>query len=363
FAWLRQLMEWQRDLKDPTDFISTVKVDLFSDEVFVFTPRGEVKELKRGSTPIDFAYMIHSEVGDRCTGARVNGRIVPLRYRLKNGDTVEITTSPSQRPNKDWLGFVKTGRARTRISAYLRREQRRRAVEMGREILDKEAKRYGRSLQKLMKDGSMARAVDGGRYHKPEDLLAAVGYGKAKAQDILQRALPEEVLSRGPQPETKPKSRLEKLFRAVAKKSQTGVTVQGIDDLLVRFAKCCNAVPGDPIVGFVTRGRGITIHGVDCDKALQLDPERKVEVNWDTRSAVPRSVELKIVTDDKPGILATMSQAFSGAGVNILNANCKTRRDSRATNTFLVTVKDAAQLRRVMKDIENLSGVYTVDRV
>ncbi|MEO1335303.1 MAG: bifunctional (p)ppGpp synthetase/guanosine-3',5'-bis(diphosphate) 3'-pyrophosphohydrolase, partial [Myxococcota bacterium] len=194
FAWLRQLMEWQRDLKDPTDFISTVKVDLFSDEVFVFTPRGEVKELKRGSTPIDFAYMIHSEVGDRCTGARVNGRIVPLRYRLKNGDTVEITTSPSQRPNKDWLGFVKTGRARTRISAYLRREQRRRAVEMGREILDKEAKRYGRSLQKLMKDGSMARAVDGGRYHKPEDLLAAVGYGKAKAQDILQRALPEEVL-------------------------------------------------------------------------------------------------------------------------------------------------------------------------
>ncbi|MEO1336270.1 MAG: ACT domain-containing protein, partial [Myxococcota bacterium] len=165
------------------------------------------------------------------------------------------------------------------------------------------------------------------------------------------------------QPETKPKSRLEKLFRAVAKKSQTGVTVQGIDDLLVRFAKCCNAVPGDPIVGFVTRGRGITIHSVDCDKALQLDPERKVEVNWDTRSAVPRSVELKIVTDDKPGILATMSQAFSGAGVNILNANCKTRRDSRATNTFLVTVKDAAQLRRVMKDIENLSGVYTVDRV
>ncbi len=362
FAWLRQLMEWQRDLKDPTDFISTVKVDLFSDEVFVFTPRGEVKELKRGSTPVDFAYMIHSEVGDHCTGARVNGRIVPLRYRLKNGDTVEIMTSPNQRPNKDWLAFVKTGRARTRISAYLRREQRRRAVQMGREILDKEAKRYGRSLQKLMKDGSMARAVDGGRYHKPEDLLAAVGYGKAKALDVLQKALPEDVLSKGPQ-EDKPKSRLERLFSAVAKKSQTGVSVQGLDDLLVRFAKCCNAVPGDPIVGFVTRGRGITIHGLGCDKALQLDPERKVDVRWDSRSSVPRSVQLKVVTEDKPGILATMSQTFSGAGVNILNANCKTRKDSRATNMFLVTVKDAEQLRRVMKDIEALSGVHSVERV
>ena len=362
FAWLRQLMEWQRDLKDPTDFISTVKVDLFSDEVFVFTPRGEVKELKRGSTPIDFAYMIHSEVGDHCTGARVNGRIAPLKYRLKNGDTVEVMTSPNQRPNKDWLGFVKTGRARTRISAYLRREQRRRAVEMGREILDKEAKRYGRSLQKMLKDGSIARVVEGGKYHQPEDLLAAVGYGKAKAQEILHKALPEDVLSKGPQ-QDKPKTRLERLFSAVAKRSQTGVSVQGIDDLLVRFAKCCNPVPGDPIIGFVTRGRGITVHALDCDKALQLDPERKVEVRWDTRGSVPRSVQLKVVTEDKPGILATMSQTFSGAGVNILNANCKTRRDNRATNMFLVTVKDAVQLRRVMKDIENLSGVHSVERV
>ncbi len=362
FAWLRQLMEWQRELKDPTDFISTVKVDLFSDEVFVFTPRGEVKELKLGSTPIDFAYMIHSEVGDHCTGARVNGRIVPLKYRLKNGDTVEILTSPNQRPNKDWLAYVKTGRARTRISAYLRREQRRRAVEMGREILDKEAKRYGRSLQKLMKDGSIARAVEGGRYHKPEDLLAAVGYGKAKAQDILQRALPEEVLSKGPQ-EDKPKTRLERLFSAVARKSQTGVSVQGIDEVLVRFAKCCNAVPGDPIVGFVTRGRGITVHALDCDKALQLDRERKVDVHWDTRGTVPRSVQLRVVTEAKPGILATLSQAFSAAEVNILNANCKTRRDNRATNMFLISVKDAVQLRRVMRDLENLSGVHSVERV
>lgn len=365
FAWLRQLMEWQRELKDPTDFISTVKVDLFSDEVYVFTPKGEVKELKRGSTPIDFAYLIHTEVGHHCVGSRVNGRIVPLRYRLKNGDTVEIMTSPTQRPNKDWLNFVKTARAKTRINAYLRKEQRRRAIEMGREILDKEAKRYGRSLQKLLKNGALDKAAENTRYQKGEDLLAALGYGKMRAIEVLSRILPEDLLEKGPKDEQKPKTRFGQLIDAVAKKtkSQSGVTVQGIDEMLVRFAKCCNPVPGDPIMGFVTRGRGITVHAMSCPKALQLDPERKVDVSWDKKSSAPRSVELRVITDDKPGILATMSQAFSGAGVNILNANCRARKDSRAVNMFMVTVKDAGQLRAVMKEIRNLAGVHSVERV
>jgi len=365
FAWLRQLMEWQKEFKDPTDFISTVKVDLFADEVYIFTPKGEVKELKRASTPVDFAYLIHSEVGDHCTGARVNGRMVPLKHRLKNGDTVEIMTSANQRPNKDWLNFVKTAKARTRINAYLRKEQRRRAVELGRDILDKEAKRYGRSLQKIIKSKAIDKAVSASRYPKTEDLLAAVGYGKVKPLDILQRCLPEEVLSKGPQEVKKPRTGLGKLIDAMAKrsKSTTGVTVAGIDDMLVRFAKCCSPVPGDAIVGFVTRGRGITVHAIACDKALRLDPERKLEVSWDTKTNVARSVELKVVTDDKPGILATMSQAFSNSGVNILNANCKARKDTRAVNMFLVTVSDADQLRRVMKEIELLPGVYSVERV
>ncbi|MEQ9496256.1 MAG: bifunctional (p)ppGpp synthetase/guanosine-3',5'-bis(diphosphate) 3'-pyrophosphohydrolase [Deltaproteobacteria bacterium] len=365
FAWLRQLMEWQRELKDPTDFISTVKVDLFSDEVYVFTPKGEVKELKRGSTPIDFAYLIHTEVGHHCVGARVNGRIVPLRYRLKNGDTIEIMTSPTQRPNKDWLNFVKTARAKTRINAYLRKEQRRRAVAMGREILDKEAKRYGRSLAKLIKGGALDKAAQNTRYQKGEDLVAALGYGKIKAIDILEKILPEEILEKGPKDNKEPKTRFGQFIEAVAKKtkSQSGVTVQGIDEMLVRFAKCCSPVPGDPIMGFVTRGRGITVHAMACPKALQLDPERKVEVSWDKKGSAPRSVQLKVITDDKPGILATMSQAFSGAGVNILNANCRARKDSRAINMFMVTVKDAGQLREVMKEIRNLAGVHSVERV
>ena len=366
FAWLRQLMEWQQELKDPTDFISTVKVDLFSDEVYVFTPKGEVKELKRGSTPIDFAYLIHTEIGHHCVGARVNGRIVPLRYRLKNGDTVEIMTSPTQRPNKDWLNFVKTARAQTRINAYLRKEQRRRAVAMGKELLDKEAKRYGRSLQKLIKQGELDKAVASSRYQKEEDLLAAIGYGKVRPLDVLKKILSDEELEKGPREAEKPKSRLGQLFQAVAQKSksQSGVTVQGIDEMLVRFARCCNPVPGDPIVGFVSRGRGITVHSVHCDKALQLDPERKVDVTWDSKASVPRSVQLRVITDDKPGILATMSQAFSGAGVNILNANCRARKgDSRAINMFMVTVKDAQQLRSVMKTIENLQGVHSVERI
>ncbi len=365
FAWLRQLMEWQKEFKDPADFISTVKVDLFADEVYIFTPKGEVKELKRGSTPVDFAYLIHSHVGDRCVGARVNGRIVNLKHRLKNGDTVEIRTSQNQRPNKDWLNSVKTAKARTRINAYLRKEQRRRAVELGRDILDKEAKRYGRSLQKIIKSKAINKAVDGSRFQKAEDLIAAIGYGKIKPLDVLQKCLPEEVLSKGPQETKKPRTGLGKLIDAVTQRSknQSGVTVQGIDDMLVRFAKCCSPVPGDPIVGFVTRGRGITVHSIGCDKALRLDPERKLEVTWDSRTNVARSVELRVVTDDKPGILATMSQAFSSAGVNILNANCRARKDTRAVNMFLVTVTDADQLRNVMKKIELLPGVYSVERI
>jgi GTP diphosphokinase / guanosine-3',5'-bis(diphosphate) 3'-diphosphatase len=363
FGWLRQLMEWQKELTDPTDFIATVKVDLFSDEVYVFTPKGEVRELKRGSTPVDFAYLIHTEIGHHCVGARVNGRIVPLRYRLKNGDTVEIMTSPTQRPNKDWLNFVQTARARARINAYLRKEQRRRAIGLGKEILDREFKRYGKSLQKLLKNGELERAVANTKYVKVDDVLAAVGYGKVKAVDIVHRVLPKEVIDKGPKEETKPKTRLGQLIEAVAKKSKSGVTVQGIDEMLVRFAKCCSPVPGDPIVGFVTRGRGITVHAMNCSKALTLDPERKVDVNWDSKTTVPRSVQLKVITDDKPGILATMSQAFSGAGVNILNANCRARKDSRAVNMFMVTIKDTQQLHNVMKAIENLAGVHSVERV
>ncbi len=364
FAWLRELMVWQRELKDPTDFIASVKVDLFPDEVYIFTPRGEVKELKRGSTPVDFAYLIHTEVGHHCVGARVNGRIVPLRYKLRNGDTVDILTSPQQRPNKDWLSFVRTSRARNRINAYLRVEERRRAVELGRDMLDKEVKRYGRSLQKLIKQGALERAADQSRYPRGEEVLAAIGYGKVRPLDVLRRMIPDEI-ERGPPAEPEPRTGLGRLISGLAKKrqSQSGVVVQGIDDMLVRFAKCCSPVPGDAIVGYVSVGRGITVHAMGCDKVLHLDPDRRVDVSWDEKGSEPRQVQLRVLTEARQGLLSSMSNVFSEAKVNILHANCKTQRNGRAVNLFLVEVRDASQLRQVMRDLDQLSGVLGVERV
>ncbi|MEO1229617.1 MAG: bifunctional (p)ppGpp synthetase/guanosine-3',5'-bis(diphosphate) 3'-pyrophosphohydrolase [Myxococcota bacterium] len=363
FAWLRQLMVWQKELKDPTDFMSSVKVDLFSDEVYIFTPKGEVKELKRGSTPVDFAYLIHTEVGHHCVGARVNGRIVPLRYKLRNGDTVDILTSPQQRPNKDWLAFVRTSRARNRINAFLRTEERRRAVELGRDMLEKEAKRYGRSLQKLTKQGALVRAVGQSRYPRSEDLLAAIGYGKVRPLEVLRKMIPDEI-EKGPQ-EEEPSTGLGRLIQGLAKKrkSQSGVVVAGIDDMLVRFARCCSPVPGDPIVGYVTMGRGITIHAMGCEKTLHLDPERKLEVLWDDKIAEPRQVQIRVESEDKHGLLSLMSNAFTDAKVNILSANCKTQRNGRAVNLFLVEVNDAGQLRQVMRDLNRLPGIIAAERV
>ncbi|MBX2813384.1 MAG: bifunctional (p)ppGpp synthetase/guanosine-3',5'-bis(diphosphate) 3'-pyrophosphohydrolase [Myxococcales bacterium] len=366
FDWLRQLMMWQRELKDPTDFISSVKVDLFSDEVYIFTPKGEVKELKRGSTPVDFAYLIHTEIGHHCVGARVNGRIVPLRYKLRNGDTVEILSSPQQRPSKDWLSFVRTSRARNRINAYLRTEERRRAIQLGHDLLDKEAKRYGRSLQRLTRQGAIDKFLQqNSRYRQDDELLAAIGYGKVRPLEILRKMIPEEI-ENGPKDDgSSPSTGLSQLIQGLAKKrsNQSGVVVQGINDMLVRFGKCCSPVPGDPIVGYVTMGRGITVHSMACDKALHLDPERKLEVAWADKHTGLRQVQLRVVSEDKAGLLSLMSQVFSDAKVNILNANCKTQRNGRAVNVFSVTVRDAKQLRIVMRGLDELSGVVAVERV
>ncbi len=364
FAWLRQLMDWQRELEDPTEFISSVKFELFGDEVYVFTPKGEVKELTSGSTPIDFAYAIHTEVGHRCAGAKVNGRMVPLRYRLKNGDTVEIITNNNQKPSKHWLNWVKTGRARNRINHYVRQEQRKRAVELGKDLLDRELKRYGKSLQKLTKAKELDKFVSATKqYNRVDDIFTSVGYGKVTAQTVVKRILPEELIEKGPKERKPAKTRLGQLIQAVAKKSSSGITIQGMDDLLVRFAKCCNPVRGDPVVGFVTRGRGVTVHNMQCPKAFELDPDRKVEVEWDSNADVSRAVQLRVITENRTGILAEISQEFTSAGVNILNANCKTRKDALAVNTFMVSIKDAAQLRNVMKSIENLKGIHSIERV
>lgn len=371
FAWLRQLLEWQQDLKDPKEFLDTVKVDLFADEVFVFTPKGDVKSLPRGATPVDFAYGIHSAVGERCVGAKVNGKIVPLRYKLKNGDQVEVLTSPQAHPSKDWLTFVKTGRAQQKIRAFTKQQQRDKSLLLGRELSDRELKRFGLTLNKVVKSGDLKPMCETLGYRTEEDLLVAVGYGKVQPSQLVERLLPPEKVEEVREQPPREISTSTGIFqtvteiakKVVGKRSTNGVLIGGIDDVLVRYGRCCNPVPGDPIVGFITRGRGVTVHTVACDKALATDPERRIEVSWDVRSDYKRPVTLRVLTVDRPGLLADMSQIFSKRGVNISQANCRATGDDRAVNTFEVVISDLKQLTELMRSIEKLTGVYSVERI
>ena len=364
FGWLRQLVEWQRELADPREFLETVKVDLFSDEVFVFTPKGAVKSLPRGATPVDFAYTIHSEVGERCVGAKVNGKLVPLRYKLKNGDTVEIMTSASAHPSKDWLTFVKTSRAQARIKQFIRQAEHRRSIEIGREMAEREFRRFGLTLNKLQKAGELDEVSAHFGYRQPDDLLAGIGYGKVSPAQVLAQILPAEKLAAAPPPaEPAHTSRITELFRKMAGRPIEGVRINGIDDVLVRYGKCCNPVPGDAIVGFITRGRGVTVHTASCDKVLGNDPDRRVDVSWDVRSDLKRPVSIRVIATDRPGILAKISQTFTEAGVNISQASCRTTPGERAVNEFEVTVGDLKQLNSVIRNIERIDGVQSVQRV
>jgi len=361
YGWLRQLLEWQRELSDPTEFLETVKVDLFADEVFVFTPKGDVKSLPRGATPLDFAYAVHSEVGHKCVGAKVNGKIVPLRYRLKNGDTVEILTSPHSQPSKDWLTFVRTSRAQARIRQHIRQAEHKRSLEIGREVSERELRRYGVSLSRAAKDGSLEKAAATLGYRTGDDVLVAVGYGKVAPDQLVKQLVPAEKLAE-PAVEAPVASRLTELFRRVARLPSGGVRISGIEDVLVRFGKCCNPLPGDPIVGFITRGRGVTVHTARCDKALAMDPQRRVDVSWDVKGDFKRIVAVKVVTEDKPGMLAKVSQTFSEAGINIAQANVRSASD-KAVLSFEVSVQDLKQLTTVMRSLERVEGVHSVERV
>jgi GTP pyrophosphokinase len=361
YGWLRQLLEWQKELSDPTEFLETVKVDLFADEVFVFTPKGDVKSLPRGATPLDFAYSVHSEIGHHCVGAKVNGKIVPLRYRLKNGDTVEILTSPHSQPSKDWLTFVRTSRAQARIRQHIRQAEHKRSLEIGQEVMERELRRYGISLSRSQKDGTLARAASSLGYRIGDDLLVAVGYGKVAPDQILRQLVPAEKLA-APAEEPGVASRLTELFRKVARLPTGGVRISGIDDVLVRFGKCCNPVPGDSIVGFITRGRGVTVHTARCEKALAMDPLRRVDVSWDVKGDFKRVVAVRITSDDKPGLLARVSQIFGEAGVNIAQADVRSHAD-KAVLSFEVAVQDLKQLTTVMKSLERVEGVRSVERL
>ncbi|MDI1449703.1 bifunctional (p)ppGpp synthetase/guanosine-3',5'-bis(diphosphate) 3'-pyrophosphohydrolase [Polyangium sp. 6x1] len=364
FGWLRQLMEFQQDLKDPHEFLESVKVDLFQDEVYVFTPKGDVRVFPRNATPIDFAYAIHSEVGDHCSGARVNGAIVPIRYKLRNGDVVEVMTNPSQQPNKDWLDFVTTSRARSRIRSHLRADQRERSLKLGRELLEKEFHQRAISMARLTKNEAEVRKLcEHFNAQTFDELLIGIGYGKHSPKAIIEFLAPPQGNDKEalPPPSLK-ESRIESLVRKVTGRDNHGIRLNGIDDVLVRYTKCCNPLPGDEIVGFITRGRGITVHRRNCPKALDTDPERRVEISWDARAKINRPVQLRVMTANRPGILATVGQTFHEQGINISEATCRAGDDGRATNTFTFLCSDLAQLKGVIRQLQRIPGVMAVER-
>lgn len=362
FKWIRRLLEWQKELSDPAEFLDTVKLDLFADDVYVFTPKGALTELPRGSTPIDFAYSIHSEIGNNCIGAKVNGKIVPLKYILRSGDTVEIITQRGRHPNKDWLQFVKTSRAKAKIRQFIRQEEHEHGLAVGHEIFEKESAKYSLNATRLLKSDEMERFLKEMRYKDNDSVLVAIGYGRLSAHQLLTYVAPKDSLVEKAVALAKA-GIWEKVVGKLTKRQKGLVKVSGLDNVLVSFGKCCNPVPGDSIIGYVTHGKGVNVHIRDCQKMLAADPDRLVNVEWDTAGDVSRVAKIKVVCVDRQGLLANMTEAITDAGVNIKQAEVKTMEDQKAVNIFDVDIKGLDELRKVIQALEKLKGVISVERV
>ncbi len=357
FAWLRRLLEWLQNQSEPQEFMRLVREDLFSEEVMVFTPKGECLSFPEGSTVVDFAYRIHTEVGHHCAKARVNGRLVPLRYVLRNGDTVEIITTPNQTPSRDWLSFVKTARARQKIRSWIKQQERERSVEVGREILLRDLSRHGLDWAQLRKQGDFARALSQLGARNEEDLYAAIGFGRVTPQQVISQFVPPERLRAG-----RDESALKRLFRRMRGGEPPAVQVGGLDDVMVRFGGCCSPIPGERIQGFLTRGRGVTVHTADCPRVLESDPQRRIEVTWRDGATAEQSVRVEVVCVNQPGLLAAVSGAIGAAGVNIQNAVVKELPDGKARNVFELRVHHMEQLQRVLRAVRKVDGVLRVTR-
>jgi GTP pyrophosphokinase len=361
-SWLRHLVEWQQEMKDPADFLSTLKIDLYPEEVYTFTPKGKVVSLPRDATPIDFAYAIHTEVGHSCVGAKINGRMTPLRSKLRNGDIVEIVTQPGHRPSRDWLSFVQTSRARNKIRHWLTQQEAEKALELGRKLLEKEARKYKQSVKVLLAGEEMQALLDEHSWSKVEDLLAAIGYGKVSAKQIISRLSPEELKETVPEEESMITSVVK---RVLGIGNDAKLQVKGFDDLLVYRAKCCNPIRGEEVIGYITRGKGVAVHSKNCPNVQNLlyEPDRKIEVEWATTSlsAEAYAVPLTILTEDRPGMLAEIAAAISDVRSNILNVEARTA-DERGTIDITVEIPDMKHLERVIASVKKIDGVYDVTR-
>lgn len=362
FTWLRSILETDNETRDSNEFMDSIKMDFFSNEVYIFTPRGEVKELPVGSTPIDFAYSIHTNLGNTCVGAKVNDLIVPLKSTLKSGDIVEIITSKTQTPKKDWLKFVKTAKARNKIRVYLRTIENERSRALGQEMLERELKKLSLSFQSLNKEGKITEIASTFKYKNLEELLTAIGYGKITPKEVARALAPDVKIEE--------KEEKSSIFREIVQKaansvrsSRNIVKVSGADDLLIRFAKCCTPVQGEQIVGFITRGRGITIHRKNCPKLIEMDEERLIEVTWDKNSTASQITRIRIETADTAGLLAKMSKIFAENDANVAAADIKTNESNRAVCIFDIRIQDITQLNKIMHNLRKVSGVLDVSRM
>ncbi|HEU4522660.1 MAG TPA: bifunctional (p)ppGpp synthetase/guanosine-3',5'-bis(diphosphate) 3'-pyrophosphohydrolase, partial [Thermoanaerobaculia bacterium] len=317
FLWLRQLVEWQNEIKDPRVFMNSLKIDLYPDEVYTFTPKGDVFAFPRGATPLDFAYRIHTDVGHRCVGARVNGKLVPLRTPLKNGDIVEILTGATQTPSREWANMVVTSRARHKIRHWLNAEQKNRSIELGRKLIEKEAKKYRVQWRKLVAESALDGVLTEHGFGRLEDLYADIGYGKVSARSIVERFVTDEQKEKGPTDESVIQAAVRKIFPFTS--AATAIKVRGYDDLMTYLAKCCNPLPGEKIVGYVTRGKGVAVHSGNCPnvKNLMFNPDREIAVEWADQRQAQYYVELELLTEDRQGMLARVVSTIANLKTNI----------------------------------------------
>jgi GTP pyrophosphokinase len=362
FSWLRQFVEWHKDLADNRQFMDSVKLDLFHDVVFVFTPKGEVREVPVGATPLDFAYAIHTEIGDHCVGAKINGKLVPLRYQLNSGDMVEILTSPSQVPHRGWLKFVRTSRAKTKIKHWFKVEEQKRALELGRRLLEQEFRRQDFPVAQSLKSDRLLSMAKVRGCETVDELIRLVGYGRLAPGQIVSH-FHEGAEQKAP-PSTR--SELPSSHQKMAGLLQEGsVKFGGTKDVLMQLSKCCKPVPGEPIRGYITRGRGLTVHAIDCPnfQSLEWDHNRLVEVEWDTELEGTHSVEVSVLTLDRPGVLAKVSAGISQCQANITRAEISTREDRKAVLDFVIEVKNTAHLELILQEIQRVDGILSAKRV
>ena len=368
-AWLRQVVEWQRDVSDPAEFLSTLKVDLYPEEVYTFTPKGKVVVLPRDATPIDFAYTIHTEVGHTCVGAKVNGRMVPLRHKLHSGDIVEILTQPGHKPSRDWLGLVKSSRSRNKIKHWLNVHQRERAIEIGKKLIEKEARKYRIALKEI-KDEDLMKVASGYGLGRAEDLMAGIGYGKYSARQVLARLLPAgatptiagEIEAEGL---TSQPGAIASVVRRVFG-DHNAITVRGQGDMLVYRARCCNPIRGESIVGYITRGKGVAVHSLNCPNVTNLlyEPERRIDVEWARDDSTPTSypVKLTVYCDDRFGMLKSITGVIGDAKSNIRNIAAHTA-NSQASVDIVLDISDLKHLEQIIAGLRKIPGVHEVQRL